>query len=105
MTDYSGSIFRADRAKAVYETSGIEKHAIESGAPWRSYPESAFNTQRWMADWHVAEARSWPGRKSDYSSGLSRSLGAAGRPRPKRRLAMRIRKQTIAPAIAAAAPR
>ena len=56
----SGSVFRANRAWAVYETLGIEKHEIERGRPWQSYLETAFSVQRRMADWHFAKAESWP---------------------------------------------
>lgn len=56
----SGSVFGANRAKAVYETLGVEKHEIEKGRPWQSYLETAFNVQRRMADWHFAKAKSWP---------------------------------------------
>jgi putative transposase len=56
----SGSVFRANRAWAVYETLGIEKHEIERGRPWQSYLETAFSIQRRMADWHFAKAESWP---------------------------------------------
>lgn len=56
----SGSVFRANRAWAVYETLRIEKHEIERGRPWQSYLETAFSVQRRMADWHFAKAESWP---------------------------------------------
>jgi hypothetical protein len=56
----SGSVFRANRARAVYESLGIEKHRIERGMPWQSYLETAFNVQRRMADWQFAKAKSWP---------------------------------------------
>jgi len=56
----SGAVFRANRARAVYEALGIEKHEIGRGAPWQSYLETAFNVQRRMADWHFAKAESWP---------------------------------------------
>ncbi|MDP9439080.1 MAG: helix-turn-helix domain-containing protein [Actinomycetota bacterium] len=56
----SGSVFRANRARAVYETLGIEKDEIERGRPWQSYLETAFNVQRRMADWHFAKAETWP---------------------------------------------
>jgi transposase InsO family protein len=56
----SGSVFRANRARTVYETLGVEKHEIEKGKPWQSYLETAFNVQRRMADWHFAKAKSWP---------------------------------------------
>jgi transposase len=56
----SGSIFLANRAKAIYDSLGIAKHEIERGRPWQSYVETAFNVQRRMADWHFAKAASWP---------------------------------------------
>lgn len=56
----SGSVFRSNRARTVYEALGIEKHEIEKGRPWQSYLETAFNVQRRMADWHFAKAESWP---------------------------------------------
>jgi putative transposase len=56
----SGSVFRANRSRAVYEAMGIEKHEIEKGRPWQSYLETAFNVQRRMADWHFSKAQSWP---------------------------------------------
>ena len=55
-----GSIFRANRALAIYEALGIEKEEIERGRPWQNYAETTFNVQRRMADWHFARARSWP---------------------------------------------
>ena len=55
----SGSIFLANRAKAIYRSLGITKHEIERGRPWQSYVETAFNVQRRMADWHYAQAESW----------------------------------------------
>ncbi len=58
MTD-SGSIFRANRAKSVYEALGISKEEIERGRPWQSYIETHFNVQRRMADHRFAEAESW----------------------------------------------
>ena len=54
-----GSIFRANRARAVYGALKIAKHEIERRQPWQSYVETAFNVQRRMADWHFAKARSW----------------------------------------------
>jgi hypothetical protein len=51
----SGSVFRANRAMAVYEALSIEKHEIEKGRPWQSYLETAFSVQRRMADWHFAK--------------------------------------------------
>jgi putative transposase len=55
-----GSIFRANQAKAIYEALGIRKEEIERGKPWQSYVETTFNIQRRMADWHFAEAATWP---------------------------------------------
>jgi hypothetical protein len=55
-----GGIFRATQARAVYEALGIAKHEIERGKPWQNYVETTFNVQRRMADWHFAEAESWP---------------------------------------------
>jgi putative transposase len=55
----SGSIFLANRAKAIYDALGIAKHEIERGKPWQSYVETAFNVQKRMADWHFARAESW----------------------------------------------
>ena len=40
--------------------SGIAKHEIERGRPWQNYIETQFNVQRRMADWHFAQAESWP---------------------------------------------
>ena len=56
----SGSIFLANRAKAIYGSLGIAKHEIERGKPWQSYVETAFNVQKRMADWHFSRAESWP---------------------------------------------
>jgi transposase len=53
-------IFRAKQAMYVYESLGIAKHEIESGRPWQSYIETHFNIQRRMADFHFAQAESWP---------------------------------------------
>lgn len=57
----SGSIFLANRAKAIYRLLGIRKVEIEKGKPWQSYIETAFNTQRRMADFHFASAEDWAG--------------------------------------------
>jgi len=54
-----GSIFRANRAKAVYGALKIRKEQIERRQPWQSYIETAFNVQRRMADWHFARAENW----------------------------------------------
>jgi hypothetical protein len=55
-----GSIFRANRAKGIYEALNITKEEIERGKPWQSYVETMFNIQRRMADFHFAKARDWP---------------------------------------------
>ena len=55
----SGSVFKANRAKAVYEALGIEKEQIEKGKPWQNYAETTFAIQMRMADHHFAKAESW----------------------------------------------
>jgi putative transposase len=55
----SGSIFLANRAKAVYEALGIDKEEIEKGRPWQNYSETTFGIQQRMADWHFQKAESW----------------------------------------------
>jgi hypothetical protein len=40
-----GSIFRSNRALAVYEELSIRKEEIERGKPWQSYVETTFNIQ------------------------------------------------------------
>lgn len=55
----SGSVFLANRAKAVYAKLGIGKEEIEKGRPWQNYLETTFNVQKRMADWHFSQAESW----------------------------------------------
>ena len=55
----SGSVFRANRARAVYEALGVEHEQIERGQPWQNYAETTFAVQRRMADHHFARAESW----------------------------------------------
>jgi len=55
----SGSVFLANRAKAVYAALGIEKHEIEKGAPWQNFSEATFGIQKRMADFHFEKAESW----------------------------------------------
>lgn len=55
----SGSVFLANRAKAIYAALGIAKHEIEKGKPYQNYSETTFNIQRRMADHYFAEAESW----------------------------------------------
>ncbi|MDP8951494.1 MAG: helix-turn-helix domain-containing protein [Actinomycetota bacterium] len=56
----SGSVFKANRAKAVYEALGIEKERIERGKPWQNFVETTFSIQKRMADFHFAKAENWP---------------------------------------------
>ena len=55
----SGSVFLANRAKAVYAKLGVRKEEIEKGRPWQNYSETTFGIQRRMADWHLQNAESW----------------------------------------------
>ncbi len=55
----SGSIFLANRAKAVYAKLGVDKEEIEKGRPWQNYSETTFGIQKRMADWHFSQAESW----------------------------------------------
>jgi putative transposase len=55
----SGSVFLANRAKAVYAKLGVDKREIEKGRPWQNYLEAVFAIQRRMADWHFRRAESW----------------------------------------------
>jgi putative transposase len=55
----SGSVFLANRAKAVYAMLGISKEEIEKGQPWQNYSETTFGIQQRMADWHFQKAASW----------------------------------------------
>ncbi len=55
----SGSVFKANRAKAVYETLGMEHERIERGKPWQNYAETTFAIQERMADHHFRKAESW----------------------------------------------
>jgi len=55
-----GSVFRAKQAQQVYDLLGIGKEQIERRQPWQSYIKTQFNVQRRMADWHFAQASTWP---------------------------------------------
>jgi putative transposase len=46
VTDSGGSVFRANRAQAIYEALNIRKEEIERGKPWQNYVETTFNIQR-----------------------------------------------------------
>jgi hypothetical protein len=56
----SGGIFLAKEAKRIYRALGIQKREIDLGQAWQSYIETTFNIQRRMADWHFAQATTWP---------------------------------------------
>jgi len=55
----SGSVFLANRAKALYAKLGISKEEIQKGRPWQNYSETTFGIQQRMADWHFQKAKSW----------------------------------------------
>jgi hypothetical protein len=55
----SGSVFRANHAKAIYAALGIDKREIDQGQAWQNYIEAHFNIMRRMADYHYAKAASW----------------------------------------------
>ncbi len=54
-----GSIFKADRAKAIYAALGIEHQPIEPHQPWQSYIETHFGIQRRLSDYYFARATTW----------------------------------------------
>jgi transposase InsO family protein len=55
----SGSVFLANRARAVYAKLGVNKKEIEKGRPWQNFSETTFGIQKRMADWHFGKAESW----------------------------------------------
>jgi putative transposase len=55
----SGSVFRANRAKRIYEALGIKKEEIERGKPWQNVVETTFAIQERMADHYFEGAESW----------------------------------------------
>src|SRR5215212_785515 len=55
----SGSVFLANRARALYAKLGISKEEIEKDRPWQNYSETTFGIQQRMADWHFQKAQSW----------------------------------------------
>jgi putative transposase len=57
----SGSVFLANRARAVYAKLGVGKREIEKGRPWQNYSETTLGIQKRMADWHFQKAESWAG--------------------------------------------
>jgi transposase InsO family protein len=56
----SGGVFLAKQAQAIYAALGIEKREIDRGRPWQNYIEANFGTMRRMADYHFAQATTWP---------------------------------------------
>jgi len=56
----SGGVFLAKQAQAIYAALGIEKREIDRGRPWQNYIEANFGTMRRMADYHFAQAATWP---------------------------------------------
>ncbi len=62
----SGSVFLANRARAIYRALGIRKLEIEKGQPWQSYLETAWGVQRRMADHHFAKAEDWTGLLGEH---------------------------------------
>jgi transposase InsO family protein len=55
----SGSVFKANHARAIYAALGITHHKIDAGQPWQNYIEAHFNVMRRMADFHYAHATTW----------------------------------------------
>jgi putative transposase len=55
-----GGVFRAKQAQHIYGRVGLLKLTIAPRQSWQSYIETAFNVQRRMADWHFAQATTWP---------------------------------------------
>jgi putative transposase len=53
------SVFKSNRAKAVYRSLGIRKEEIEKRQPWQSFIETTFNIQRRMADFRFGRAKTW----------------------------------------------
>jgi putative transposase len=55
----SGSIFRANHARAIYRALGLRKEQIDRGQPWQNYIETTFSIMRRMADFDVARSATW----------------------------------------------
>jgi hypothetical protein len=55
----SGSVFKANHAKAIYAALGIAHRQIDRGQAWQNYLETHFNVMRRMADYHAARATTW----------------------------------------------
>jgi transposase len=55
----SGSVFKANHAKAIYAALGIAHRQIDRGQAWQNYIETHFNVMRRMADFHYARAATW----------------------------------------------
>jgi transposase len=58
VTDSEG-LFRANQARAIYNSLGITKKEIEKGQAWQSYIESAFSVQQRLADYYFSRAQSF----------------------------------------------
>ena len=56
----SGSVFKAKHARFIYAALGIRHAEIERRQPWQNYIETHFNVMRRMADYHYAQATTWP---------------------------------------------
>ncbi len=54
-----GGVFKANQAKAIYRSLGIDKEEIERRRPWQNFIETTFNIQRRMADYYFQKAESW----------------------------------------------
>jgi transposase len=58
VTDSEG-LFKANQARAIYNSLGITKKEIEKGQPWQSYIETAFSVQQRLADYYFSRAQSF----------------------------------------------
>lgn len=67
MVSDSGGVFLAKQAQAIYAALGIEKREIARGRPWQNYIEANFGTMRRMADYHFAQAATWPEMHAVYA--------------------------------------
>jgi len=63
----SGSVFRAQQARAIYRALGIDKREIARKQPWQNYVEAMFAVQRRMADWDFARAEGWDALADEYA--------------------------------------
>lgn len=56
----SGSVFKAKQARIIYAALGIQHVEIERRQPWQNSIETHFAIMRRMADYHYAQATTWP---------------------------------------------